>query len=127
MKPKIFFLAAAMFAVHLSTAQLLYTEDFESYNIGPFSTDLTGATPAQGGWYTLSEGLNGAPSVNDLKIVTDPNKGNVLKIVEGKSFSNGRCWVYRTDLNTYWQQRTSGNNVLKVSFDIFTDSDPSVS
>src|SRR5690606_17447621 len=103
MKSKISFLSAVLFTVNFSTAQLLYTEDFESYNVGTFSTDLTGATPAQGGWHTLSTGFNGTASVNDYKIVADPNKGNVLKIVEGKSFVNGSCWVYRTDLNTYWQ------------------------
>ena len=48
--------------------------------------------------------------------------GNVLQILEGKSsFSQERCYVYRTDLNTYWQQRTAGNNVLKLAFDIYVD------
>lgn len=28
--------------------------------------------------------------------------------------------VFRTDLNTYWQQRTAGNDVLKLSFDLYT-------
>src|SRR5690554_6390979 len=122
MKPKIFFLAAALFIANLSTAQLLYTEDFESYNTGTFSTDLTGATQAQGGWHTLSTVFNGTASVNDYKIVADPNKGNVLKIVEGKSLVTGSCWVYRTDLNTYWQQRTAANVVLKLARDIYTDA-----
>src|SRR5690554_1548431 len=121
MKTRLFFFVLALFSAHLTTAQVLYTEDFESYNTGTFSTDLTGATQAQGGWHTLSTGFNGTASVNDYKIVADPNKGNVLKIVEGKSFVNGgSCWVYRTDLNTYWQQRTAGNNVLKLAFDIYT-------
>ena len=124
MKPKIFYLATAMFMTHLATAQVLYTEDFESYNTGTFSNDLTGATPAQGGWYTLSTGFNGTPSVNDYKIVTDLNKGNVLKLIEGRSFENGRCRIYRTDLSTYWQQRTIGNNVLKLAFDIYTELNP---
>src|SRR5690554_287972 len=121
MKARLFLLAATIFAAQLSTAQLLYTEDFESYNTGPFSTDLTGTTPAQGGWHTLSTGVNGTASVDDYKIVVDPTKGNVMKILEGKSFVTGACQFYRTDLNTYWQQRTSGNNVLKLSFDIYTD------
>src|SRR5690554_6815958 len=123
MKPKIFFLATVLFISNLSTAQLLYTEDFESYNTGPFSTDLTGATQAQGGWYTLTNGLgSGTASVNDYKIVADPNKGNVFQIVEGKSFLNSANFrVYRTDLNTYWQQCIAGNNVLKLAFDIYTD------
>src|SRR5690554_428284 len=125
MKTRLFFFAAALFSAHLTTAQVLYTEDFESYNTGTFSTDLTGATQAEGGWHTLSTGFNGTASVNDYKIVADPNKGNVLKIVEGKSFVNGGCWVYRTDLNTYWQQRTAGNNVLKLAFDIYIDANTS--
>src|SRR5690554_1228956 len=128
MKPKIFFLATVLFISNLSTAQLLYTEDFESYNTGPFSTDLTGATQAQGGWYTqsMSGGIGYITTVNDYKIVTDPTKGNVLQIVEENSTSKGgSCSVYRTDINTYWQQRTSGNNVLKLIFDIYTDTDTS--
>src|SRR5690606_16377938 len=52
------------------------------------------------------------------------NKGNVLQIVEENSSSNGgRCSVYRTDLYSYWQQRTSGNNVLKLAFDIYIGED----
>src|SRR5690554_558280 len=128
MKTRLFFFAATLFSAHLSTAQVLYTEDFESYNTGPFSTDLTGATPAQGGWYTqsMSGGIGYITTVNDYKIVTDPTKGNVLQIVEENSPSKGgSCSVYRTDINTYWQQRTSGNNVLKLIFDIYTDTDTS--
>src|SRR5690554_3183429 len=123
MKPKIFFLAAALFIANLSTAQVLYTEDFEIYNTGPFSTDLTGTTPAQGGWYTLSV-VNGTMSVNDFRIVNDPNKGNVLQILDrGFSDTRNTGFVYRTDLNTYWQQRTPGNNVLKLAFDIHTGAE----
>lgn len=128
MKPRLFFFAAAMFVAHLTTAQVLYTEDFESYNTGPFSTDLTGATPAQGGWYTWTNfNSTGTATVNDYKIVADPNKGNVLKIVEGRSFLSAGHYVYRTDLNTYWQQRTPGHNVLKLAFDLYTDSNITVS
>src|SRR5690554_3704861 len=126
MKTKIFFLAAALFSAHLTTAQVLYTEDFESYNTGTFSNDLTGATPAQGGWYTQSMGggIGYITTVNDYKIISDPNKGNVLQIVEENSTSKGgHCLAYRTDINTYWQQRTAGNNVLKLAFDIYTGED----
>jgi len=125
MKSKISFLSAVLFTVNFSTAQLLYTEDFESYNTGPFSTDLTGTTPAQGGWYTqsLGGGIGHITTVNDYIIVSDPTKGNVLQIVEENTLSSGgHCSVYRMDINTYWQQRTPGNNVLKLVFDIYTDT-----
>src|SRR5690554_3908485 len=121
MKKQLLYIATVFLAVQFATAQLLYTEDFESYNTGTFSNDLTGTTPAQGGWYTMS---NGTLSVNDFKIVNDPNKGNVLQIIEGVSTLNQRiCRIYRTDLNTYWQQRTPGNNVLKLTFDIHTGAE----
>src|SRR5690554_2635081 len=126
MKTKLLTLVVSLFTAQLSLAQLLYTEDFESYNTGPFSTDLTGATQAQGGWYTQSMGggIGHITTVNDYKIVTDPAKGNVMRIVEENSTSKGgHCLVYRTDINTYWQQRTLGNNVLKLAFDIHTDAD----
>src|SRR5690554_569384 len=126
MKTKIFFLAAALFSAHLTTAQVLYTEDFESYNTGTFSNDLTGATPAQGGWYTQSMGggIGYITTVNDYMIVYDPTQGYVMQIVEENSPSKGgSCNVYRTDINTYWQQRTPGNNVLKLAFDIHTGAE----
>src|SRR5690554_957089 len=126
MKSKISFLSAVLFTVNLSTAQLLYTEDFESYNTGPFSTDLTGATQAQGGWYThsMGSGIGHITTVNDYKIVTDPTKGNVMRIVEENSSSKGGYYfIYRTDINTYWQQHTPGNNVLKLKFDLHTGED----
>src|SRR5690554_647853 len=123
MKKQLLYITTVFLAVQFATAQLLYTEDFESYNTGTFSNDLTGATPAQGGWYTLSAG-NGTMTVNDYRIVNDPNKGNVLQILEGVSTLNHRgCRIYRTDLNTYWQQRTPGNNVLKLAFDIHTGAE----
>src|SRR5690554_5279875 len=109
MKKQLLYITTVFLAVQFATAQLLYTEDFESYSTGTFSNDLTGTAPAQGGWYTQSMG-NGTASVNDYKIVATSNQGNTLKIVEGKSFVSGSCRVYRTDLNTYWHQRTTGNN-----------------
>src|SRR5690554_5298191 len=115
MKKQLLYITTVFLAVQFATAQLLYTEDFESYNTGPFSTDLTGATPAQGGWYTQSMGGSTGhfTTVNDYKIVSDPTQGNILQIVEENSLSKGgSCIVYRTDINTYWQQRTPGNNVL---------------
>jgi len=127
MRPKILFLVTALFTANLSVAQLLYTEDFESYNTGIFSTDHTGATPAQGGWYTIA--AQGTPllppSVNHFKVMSEPNKGKVFKLLKETTATahvNSRACLYRTDLNTHWQQRNPGNNVLKLTFDIYTEA-----
>ncbi len=134
MKTKLLTLVVSLFTAQLSLAQLLYTEDFESYNTGPFSTDHTGATPVQGGWYTWVEQPDPtrpyddaiSPSVNHFEIVSDPNKGKLINIIEEKNaarYINSGGYIERTDLNTYWQQRHPGNNVLKLAFDIYTDTD----
>src|SRR5690606_32027529 len=99
MKKQLLYTAIALLAIHFTTAQVLYTEDFESYNTGPFSNDLTGTTPAQGGWYTFSVGSQGTPSINDFKIVADPNKGNILVIGdEITTPMQGTEQFFRTDL-----------------------------
>src|SRR5690554_2352922 len=109
-RPKILILIAALFTANLSVAQLLYTEDFESYNTGIFSTDHTGATLAQGGWHTVVLQGSGSlsPSVNHFEIVSEPNKGKVFKLVEETTATVQQITavadIYRTDLNTYWQQ-----------------------
>ena len=132
MKTKLLTLVVSLFTAQLSLAQLLYTEDFESYNTGPFSTDHTGATPVQGGWYTWVHQPDPtrpyddaiSPSVNHFEIVSDPNKGKLINIIEEKNaarYINSAGHIERTDLNTYWQQRHPGNNVLKLAFDIYTE------
>ena len=107
-------------------AQLLYTENFNSYPIGNLGTDVTGTIPGQGGWYTYTDlvtppGTNPPAPVNaDYQIVAENGKGNVLKIQSLSTNQHVYNNVYRNDLKTYWQQRSAGNNVLKLAFDYYT-------
>src|SRR5690554_6892543 len=102
--------------------QTLFTEDFNSYPVGNFGTDFTGTIPNPGGWYTLDKypphffGSDNA----DYQIVAESGRGNILHLgYTNRTFDNTHS-VFRTDINAYWQQRTPGNDVLKISFDIFT-------
>jgi hypothetical protein len=54
MKSKIFYLVAVIFAAYFANAQVLYTENFDNLTVGDLSTDPTGNTPGQGGWYTIA-------------------------------------------------------------------------
>ena len=103
-------------------AQILYTENFNSYTIGNLGTDITGTIPGQGGWYTNFESLtvNNPPvgANTNYQIAAESNKGNILTIQNTyvKIANN----VFRNDLKTFWQQRSAGNNVLKLAFDYYT-------
>src|SRR5690554_1953672 len=56
----------------------------------------------------------------DYQIVAESGRGNILHLgYTNRTFDNTHS-VFRTDINAYWQQRTPGNDVLKISFDIFT-------
>src|SRR5690554_8034288 len=50
---KITFIAIVMFLLFNSVhAQVLWSENFESYTLGNVGTDVTGTVPGQGNWYT---------------------------------------------------------------------------
>jgi len=102
--------------------QTLFTEDFNSYPVGNFGTDFTGTVPNQGGWYTLDNNPpHFAGSDNaDYQIVAEPGRGNMLYLGYTNRIPGNAHRVFRTDMNTHWQQRTPGNDVFKISFDIFT-------
>lgn len=93
-------------------AQPLYTEAF-NYAVGALSNDATGAVAGKGGWFIQG----GVPA--DYNIVNEPGKGNVLKFESITDIYKNRE-VFRTDLGTHWQQRSSGNNILKLAFDFYT-------
>ena len=118
MKKNTFLTFALLLIFNSVNAQVLFSENFDSYAIGNFGTDFTGTTPTQSGWYTYQD-----PFVNgnsDYRIVAEPNRGNILYLGYANSILHNYLQVFRSDINTYWQQRIAGNNVFKISFDIFT-------
>ena len=122
MKKYILFLITIMCFSTLD-AQILYTENFNSYPIGNLGTDVTGTIPGQGGWYTLNIDFANPNYVNtnaDYQIVPESNRGNILYLGYTNPVVGGnRHNVFRNDIKNIWGQRSTGNNVLKVSFDIF--------
>ncbi len=80
MKKQILFVATLLFATQLTTAQVLYSENFDNLTLGNVGTDFTGTTPGQGGWYTTSDTAAANQSNNYFKIIAEPSRGKVLEI-----------------------------------------------
>jgi|SRR5690554_1701997 len=125
MKKYLLYLTTAFLTAHLAAAQVLYTEDFDNLSVGNIGTDITGQTPGQGGWYTggsVNTGLNFVTN-SDFQITPENTKGNILTIKETPSTTQtvGRA-VYRTDIEAIWNQRTPGNDILKLWFELYTGS-----
>jgi len=123
MKKYLLYLTATFLTAHFADAQVLYTEDFNNLSVGNVGTDITGQTLGQGGWYTLGAVNTGNNIVTntDFQIVPENTKGNILTIKEtSNTVQTVARWVYRSDIETFWNQRTPGNDILKLSFDLYT-------
>jgi len=94
-------------------AQVLYTETFDNFTLGNLGTDVTGTTPGQGGWYTLY-GLN-----TNYKIITEANRGKVLSMFIDNPKNEPNVYAEKRNLSTLIDQRTPGNNVIKMEIDFY--------
>src|SRR5690554_156437 len=120
MKTNILLILTVLFTVQLTSAQVLWSENFNNLTLGNVGTDDTGTVAGQGGWYTKSNTYS-APYVgnNDFKIIAEPGRGNVLEVI-GPAVQSGRNLIEQKGLELLWDNRTAGNDVLKIEYDFFT-------
>lgn len=124
MKKQVLFVATLLFATQLTTAQVLYSENFDNLTLGNVGTDFTGNTPGQGGWHTLSNTATANQSNNYFKIIAEPGMGKVLEITSpfvNNNTSNRTNTAIIKDLENNWNNRTVGNDVLKIEYDFYTN------
>ena len=117
MKTKIFFLVAVLFAAQLSTAQVLFSEDFDSLPPGALSTDPTGTTPGQNGWYVMEH-----TSATEVAVVAEPGKSNVAHIKPNATANTGD-WVRgnfaQKDISALWNNRNPGHDILHLKMEYY--------
>lgn len=105
-------LSLSLFATMFSFSQVLQSENFDSYTLGDVGTDVTGAIPGQGGYYTAN-GTNAS-----YQIVSETT-GKSLQIT-GSATATGTRFMWKDGLITAWAGRTSGNDVINIEYDLFT-------
>lgn len=120
MKKQVLFVATLLFATQLTSAQILYSENFDNLTLGNIGTDFTGATPGQGGWHTLSQSseIPSQNSNNYFKIVSEPGRGKVLELAATPG--KGQIFLQKRDIDALWNNRTKSNNILKIEIDFYT-------
>jgi len=120
MKTTILFISILIFAAQFTTAQVLYSENFDNLTLGNVGTDFTGNTPGQGGWYTLSQSteIPVQNSNNYFKIVTEPGRGKVLELAATPG--KGQIFLQKRGVDALWNNRNTGNNILKIEIDFYT-------
>lgn len=104
-----------LFVKPTANAQVLFSEDFNSYPAGHLNTDYTNTTSGQGGWYVSRD----SNSTTTLMVVTESGKGNVVIISNAASINGVN---FRQDygiVDVLWNNRTVGNNILKFEYEFY--------
>ncbi|WP_430612595.1 T9SS type A sorting domain-containing protein [Flavobacterium sp. JP2137] len=130
MKINLFFaISAFTLGITSAQAQQLIDENFDAYLVGNLTTDATGATYGQGNWRTQAQ-LDG--KVTDFQITAMTGRGKVLAVkspdlpTHYENYNNAK-FVWKDLPVNGWNNRTQGNNVLKVEYEFFTGNDGATS
>lgn len=129
-----------LFISNATFAQVLYSEDFDNFNTGDLgfinpSTNWgnygVNLVPGQDDWY-VAENMwySSAPNFT-VRIVPEPGRGKVLEIEDIPVASipgapNGLLLVvnvFKKGLNLPWDQRTAGNDILRVDYEMCIPND----
>ncbi|MBL1220859.1 T9SS type A sorting domain-containing protein [Chryseobacterium sp. L7] len=115
MKRNLLFCLALASAISAS-AQVLETENYNSYTLGNVAASTTGTVAGQGGM-TL---YNGAAA--DYQIVNgDAAHGKYLQVTGGSDGTAASSrYVFKSGLEAAWAARTPGNNIIKGRAEIYT-------
>src|SRR5690606_23058082 len=116
MKKYVLFLITTM-CFNVLNAQLLYTENFNSYTIGNLGTDPNGVIPGQGGWLTLCWNTK---SNSFFNIVNEANRGKVLDLTTNYTKNAETFSLIKSNIEKLIDTRTPGNDVIKFEIDFFT-------
>ncbi len=104
-------------------SQILMNDNFNSYIAGEISADLTGETSGQGGYHLYLIPGNGSSTNLNADMATfapTPNGSQGVQFISPDG-SNGQLYMYHTNLEDAWNDRDSGNDVLKITIDFTTN------
>lgn len=106
--------------ITVNAQQVLQSENFNNLFLGNVGTDLTGATPGQGGILTFnSAGGTNAGVTNYQIVANDADHQNVLQIT-GSNAATGSRFAWKSGFPAAWAARTVGNDILEVEYEFFT-------
>jgi len=114
---KLLLSVAILVAMGANAQDILQSENFDALTVGDVSTDVTGMTTGQGGFYTYAAA---GVSTTDFQIVADDaDHANVLQITGSSTAANSR-FLWKDGLGDAWAARTAGNDIIEVEFDLYT-------
>lgn len=119
---KLLLLFITFLAFNAQAQDQFFSENCETLTIGDVSTDLTGATAGQGGWYTYTPTTAvPAGTLSDYQVVNNTVSNSKVFQVTGSTGAAGSRFLSQ-DISSSWTNRTAGNDIIQVEYDFFTGS-----
>ncbi|WP_426278337.1 T9SS type A sorting domain-containing protein [Chryseobacterium sp. S-02] len=113
MRKKLLFSLSLLICFAMS-AQVLESDNYNSYTLGNVSASTS--TAGQGGM-----NLYNGTIANYQIVAGDAAHANYLQVTGGSDgTATSSRYVYKTGLAAAWTARTSGNNTIKGSFEVYT-------
>ncbi|WP_100074383.1 T9SS type A sorting domain-containing protein [Chryseobacterium camelliae] len=113
---KTLLIALSLSASFSLSAQVLESDNYNSYNVGNLTTAVDGTTVGQGGMYAY-----GGTAANYQIVTGDATHAKYLQVTGGSDgTATSSRYVFKSGLATAWSNRVSGNNIIKGSVEIYT-------
>jgi|GEM_PF-505434 len=101
-------------------AQVLQSDNFDSYNVGNVGTITDGTLEGQGGWLTFISATGSDNTDNEnYQFVAGDASDNDFRLT-GSATAAGTRFMWKDGLVSAWAERTVGNEIIEVEFDYFT-------
>src|SRR5690606_1459458 len=102
-----------LFVTQTTKAQLLFSEDFDSYSAGHLISDYTSGLPGRGGWVYVS-------TITSIMVTPEAGKGNVAVITPNAGERGGAISFMQKNgvITDLWKHRRAGN-ILKFEYEIY--------
>lgn len=113
---KIYLLSAIALSTTFLSAQVIESDNYNSYTLGDVGSNFAFGAPGQGGMY-LSGGS--APDYQIVNIDATHDKSFQLTGGATATAASNRQAV-KLGFGTAWAARTTGNDILRVTFDFYT-------
>ena len=123
MKKRLLFIALVTSTFPVFSQKMIFSDDFNSHPIGNVSTDLTGANPGVGDWYTYAPASGGGVT-SAFQIVSAGATDKALSLtgLNTPTASGTTRYVYHyiDDATTGWPSRGTGQDIVQVDYNMKT-------
>lgn len=113
---KIYLLSAIALSTSFLSAQVIESDNYDSYTLGDVGANFAFGAPGQGGMY-----LNGGTAPDYQIVNVDAAHGKSIQLIGGATAAAAsNRQAVKLGFGAAWAARTAGNDIVRATFDFYT-------